>query len=232
MSGNLHELAQRVADGAASLDLADVAVVVEVHLPAREEAGVIRRAGDRAVDDRQRLARQPFLLERRVVHDRVAEPAGRLVREHVEVAALVDAARPVRRLLLVDVGPDVGALGILRRHLVDVDQRLHHLIFGQLPDVAGIRAERAHHVPAVVDEEQAEELVLHRMQVAPQERAAALAPEDAAHLGMLRQVGLDALAQVRPAASSPARRAASATARGSAETACRRDPGAAPSATS
>ena len=55
---------------------------------------------------RDRLARQPLLLEARVVHERVAEPAGRLVREHVEVAALVGALRPALRHVGRQVGPE------------------------------------------------------------------------------------------------------------------------------
>ena len=110
--------------------------------------------------------------------------------------ALVDAAGPVRGLLFVDVRPDVGAFRILGRELVDVDQRLHQLILRQLPHIAGIRTERAHHVPAIIDQEQSEEPIFHRMQVAAQECAAALAPEDAAHLGMFGEIGLNALAEV------------------------------------
>ncbi len=203
----LHELAQRVADEPAALDFADVAVVVEVHFPPREEAGVIGRAGDLTVNDRQRLARQPFLLERRIIDDRIPEPPGRLIRKHVQVSTLIDAARPVHGLLLADVGPDIGAFRILGRELVDVHERLHELIFGELPHVAGIRAERAHDIPSIVDEKQAQELVFHGMKIAAQERAAALAPEDPAHLRMLRQIRLNPLPEARQHATSAAPRA-------------------------
>src|SRR5262249_42457810 len=114
------------------------------------------------------------------------------------MSTLVDPARPVLRLLFGDVGRDVGSLRICYRQPVHMDQRLHRLIFGKLPDVAGVRAEETHDVPAVVDHEESEESVLHRMEVASQKRAAALAPEDAAHFRMRGQIALNALALVLP----------------------------------
>src|SRR5262249_30394640 len=84
------EFLERLALSAAALHIGDEAVL-ESDLPARIEAAVSLRAGDDAVDAGNRLARQPLLLERRVVHEGIAESASCLIREHIQVAALVGA---------------------------------------------------------------------------------------------------------------------------------------------
>ena len=78
----LDEFLQRFALRAAAFHVADESVR-ERDFPARKKSAVALRAGHRAVDARDRLALQIFLLERRIAHERVAEPAGRLVREHI-----------------------------------------------------------------------------------------------------------------------------------------------------
>src|SRR5436309_7873125 len=71
----LQELTQRVADGAAALDLVDVAVL-KVNFPAWKEPGMVRGAGNRPVEDRHRLARKPLVLKRGIVDDGIPESAG------------------------------------------------------------------------------------------------------------------------------------------------------------
>src|SRR5262249_27676998 len=72
----------------------------------------------------------------------------------------------------------------------------------------------------VVGHERAEKLLLHRVQLATQARAAALAPEDAANLRMRRQIFLDAFtygvaaAVVRAGRGAGVGVVAAATARG------------------
>ena len=156
------------------------------------------RAAQNAVDAGNRLARQPLGLKRRIVHERIAEPPRRLIREHIKVAALIRAGRPPLRHFVGDVGPEVRALRIGHLHAVDVDERLEQLLFGELPHVAGIGRHLALQVVDVVGDERAEELVLHRVELTAKARAAAGAPEHAAHLRMLRQIALDAFADVVP----------------------------------
>ena len=86
------------------------------------------------------------------------------------------------------------ALGVGDLDLVDVDQRLEQLLLGQLPDVAGIGRHLALEVVDVVGHEGAEELVLHRIELAAEAGAAAGAPEHAADVRMLRQEILDRIA--------------------------------------
>src|SRR5262245_16685859 len=69
----LDELLQRGALRAAALHIRDEAVL-EGDLPPRVETAVADRPGDDAVDPRDRFARQPLLLERGVVDERIAEP--------------------------------------------------------------------------------------------------------------------------------------------------------------
>src|SRR5207237_10585601 len=95
------ELLQRGALRAAAFHVGDEAVL-ERNLPARVEAAVALRAGDDAVDAGERLARQPFLLKRRVAHERVPEAAGRLAREHIEMSALIRARCPALGHLVGD----------------------------------------------------------------------------------------------------------------------------------
>src|SRR5438093_1047728 len=89
----LEELLQRRALRAAALHVGDEAIG-ERHFPAREEAAVALRAAQNAVDAGNRLARQPLGLKRRIVHERIAEPPRRLIREHIKVAALIRAGCP------------------------------------------------------------------------------------------------------------------------------------------
>ncbi len=189
----LDEFLQRLALRAAAFHIADESVG-ERDFPAREKSAVPLRARDHAVHARDRLALQIFLLEGRIAHERVAEAPGRLIREHIEMSPLIRAGGPPLRHVVGDVGVEIEPLGIFRLHAIHVDERLEQLLFGELPHVAWIRRHLALQRVDIVGDEGAEELVGHRVQLAPQTGAATLAPEDAANLGMRRQIFLDAVA--------------------------------------
>ena len=122
------------------------------------------------------------------------------------MSTLIGAGGPPLRHFVGDVGVEIEPLGIFRFHPIDEDQRLEQLFFRELPDVAGIRRHLALQRVDVVGHERAEEFVRHRIELAAQAGAAALAPEDAANLGMRRQVLLDAVADRVPASVVGARR--------------------------
>src|SRR5262249_41292267 len=169
----LQELPQHVAVQAASFHFRQPPVS-KMDLPVRIEARMAVDPRYDAIDLTERLTSEPLILESGVVYHGGSESAGRLIGEHVKMPALISSLGPSLRHILGDVGPDVGALGILSFNPVNVGQGLHFLLLDQLPYVAGIGADRAQYIPAVVIYHQPEKLILQRMHQAAQSCASAL----------------------------------------------------------
>src|SRR5260221_13526482 len=89
----LEELLERRPLGPAPFHVRDEPVL-EKDLPAREEPAGAPRAREDTFEPGDRIARQPLLLERAAIHDRAAEAAGRLAREHVQMPAPGRASSP------------------------------------------------------------------------------------------------------------------------------------------
>src|SRR5215471_8149164 len=99
--GIVQEFAQKVAIGAAALHLGYVAIL-KMDLPARIESNVALGSRDHAVDQSERLGREPFFLNGGIVDDRVSEPAGRLRREEKQMTSMIGAFGPSLGLDVAD----------------------------------------------------------------------------------------------------------------------------------
>src|SRR5919108_2265283 len=114
----------------------DDKAVFYVDFGSREMTRVIRRAYNNTIGLGRRRAWIPFLLERRILDDRVGKSPRRLIGEHVKMSLLINAARPALRHIFGELRSQIRSFRIGDVQIIGPANRFDSALFGKSPDIA------------------------------------------------------------------------------------------------